>query len=405
MAGRVTARVKWWRDAWWVFAQGPGIRNASGRKTKNFGPSEEDRARAEKVAERLRQSDTTARGALVPLPTDQMLEEWLEAHRATLKKSTWGTTRSMIEVHLVPFFGDRDLRDISKSDLLAFATQKIGEGKSPKLVSNTLGILRGVINLAKEEGLIERNVASKTVGEIVGKLERSQASEVRQVDAWTREEVVAILDIAREKEPRIYPVIHTLLSTGMRRGEVLGLQWKDIDWSRRKIHVRRSRVRDRTGTPKSGKARQVDMSPQLEEVLRSLQAERRRAKPWRDPDGWVFTSRDGNQPLGETVFNRGWQRIRREFAKHGIRPLTLHSARHTWATLALRAGKSIRWIADQLGHSDPALTLRIYAHVLPDEGEDLGFLDFTASCSPSNSRATGSSDAASRIAQRRGVTE
>jgi hypothetical protein len=55
----------------------------------------------------------------------------------------------------------------------------------------------------------------------------------------------------------------------MRRGEALGLQWKDIDWSRGKVHVRRSRVRDRTGTPKSGKARQVDMSPQLEETLRT----------------------------------------------------------------------------------------------------------------------------------------
>ncbi len=147
------------------------------------------------------------------------------------------------------------------------------------------------------------------------------------------------------------------------------------------------------------------MSPQLERVLRSLQVERRRAKPWRDPDGWVFTSRDGNQPLVGTVFNRGCQRVRRHFAKHGIRPLTLHSARHTWATLALGAGKSIRWIADQLGHSDPALTLRIYAHVLPDEGEDLGFLDFTASCSTSNSLTTGKSRAVSMIAQRRDVAE
>ena len=71
-----------------------------------------------------------------------------------------------------------------------------------------------------------------------------------------------------------------------------------------------------------------------------------------------------------------WQRLRRHFAKPGNRPLTLHSARHTWATLALRAGKSIRWIAEQLGHSDPAIPLRIYAHVLPDEGQDLAFLDF-----------------------------
>ncbi len=384
MAGRVTARVKWWRGAWWVFAQGPGIRNASGRKAKKLGPSEEDRVKAERVAERLRQSGTSAvRGALTPLPTDRALRDWFGAHEATLKKSTRSTTRSMIEVHLVPYFGDRDLREVSRADILAFASKKVGEGKSPKLVGNVLGILRRVMNIAKDEGLLERNVASR-LGEIVGKLERSQASEVRQVDAWTHEEVVGILELVREKEPRVHPVLHTLLSTGMRRGEALGLQWKDIDWSRRKIHVRRSRVRDRTGTPKSGKARQVDMSPQLEEVLRALQAERRRARPWRDPDGWVFTSRDGDQPLGETVFNRGWQRLRRHFVQHGIRPLTLHSARHTWATLALRAGKSIRWIAEQLGHSDPAITLRIYAHVLPDEGEDLGFLDFETGCSTSS---------------------
>jgi hypothetical protein len=127
------------------------------------------------------------------------------------------------------------------------------------------------------------------------------------------------------------------------------------------------------------------VSPQLEAVLRALQAEKRRAGPWREPGGWVFTSLDGRQLMGETVFNRGWQRLRRNFAKPGNRPLTLHSARHTWATLALRANKSIRWIAGQLGHSDPAITLRIYAHVLPDEGEALGFLDFDAGCSTSNS--------------------
>lgn len=91
------------------------------------------------------------------------------------------------------------------------------------------------------------------------------------------------------------------------------------------------------------------------------------------------------------MFNRAWQRLRRCFAKKGVRRLTLHSARHTWATLALQAGKSIKWIADQLGHSDPAFTLRIYAHSLPDESQDLGFLDFEAGCSMSSSTATAGS--------------
>lgn len=67
---------------------------------------------------------------------------------------------------------------------------------------------------------------------------------MRQVDAWTREEVVAILKLAREKEPRLALVLQLLFSTGLRRGEALGLQWKDVDWSRHKIHVRCARVRD-----------------------------------------------------------------------------------------------------------------------------------------------------------------
>lgn len=71
-------------------------------------------------------------------------------------------------------------------------------------------------------------------------------------------------------------------------------------------------------------------------------------------------------------------RLRRRARKKGIHPLKLHCARHTWATWALTSGKSIRWVADQLGHADPALTLRVYAHRLPEEEEDLSFADLDA---------------------------
>ena len=91
----------------------------------------------------------------------------------------------------------------------------------------------------------------------------------------------------------------------------------------------------------------------------------------------MFCSRNGT-PLEPGRVSRRWGRIRKRAAAHGVRPLRLHAARHTWATLALRSGKSLRWVARQLGHADPALTLRVYAHALSEEGSDLGFADFGA---------------------------
>src|SRR5262249_54034307 len=90
---------------------------------------------------------------------------------------------------------------------------------------------------------------------------------------------------------------------------------------------------------------------------------------------WVFPSEAGT-PLVPRNVERVWYRVRRRAAKKNIRPLKLHSTRHTWATLALRAGKSVRWVAEVLGHSDPALTLRVYAHAMPADESDLSFADF-----------------------------
>ena len=95
---------------------------------------------------------------------------------------------------------------------------------------------------------------------------------------------------------------------------------------------------------------------------------------WPEVPPWIFCSTQGT-PL-EANLGRLWERVRRRAKAAGIRPLKLHSTRHTFATHALRAGKSIRWVAAQLGHADPALTLRVYAHALREEESDLGFADF-----------------------------
>jgi hypothetical protein len=93
---------------------------------------------------------------------------------------------------------------------------------------------------------------------------------------------------------------------------------------------------------------------------------------------WVFCSKAGT-PLDERNVTRCWDRVRRRAQKLGARPLKLHTARHTFASLALNAGRSIRWVADQLGHANPALTLRVSPHALPVEEQDLAFADFDGS--------------------------
>jgi len=169
-----------------------------------------------------------------------------------------------------------------------------------------------------------------------------------------------------------------LFATGMRRGEALGLQWSDIDFDRGRISIRRSITSVGPSTPKSGSGRTVGMTAGLAEELFDLLASRRREQiscGWPEVPSWVFCSETGTAPDPSNV-ERAWRRVRRRAQKRGVRPLKLHCARNTWATLALNAGRNIRWVADQLGHADPALTLRVYAHAMKSDEVDLSFAEF-----------------------------
>ncbi len=159
----------------------------------------------------------------------------------------------------------------------------------------------------------------------------------------------------------------------------MGLQWTDIDLGGGVLTVRRSLTTAGLSTPKSGKPRRVALPASLAEMLFDLLADRRReclAKGWPELPQWVSSSEVGTAWEPRNVI-RIWARVRRRAQKEGVRPLRLHDARHSYATFALQAGKSVRWVADQLGHADPSLTLKVYAHALREEEADLSFADFS----------------------------
>ncbi len=373
----MAAKVKFDRGAWWVFTHYQGK-----RKKKRVGPTKANKREAEEIARKINGAlalGTFRTGAeeSKPLPCDAELQRWHTTYAITMKPTYQALTSGLIRNHLIPHFGSKDLREICDADLLDYIRTKMAAGLTPKTIRNGLSVLRRVLVLLERDGLVNRNPASN-IGELIRRVGRASAKEVTEVQYWTREEVSQLLETARQHEPRFAPLLVALFSTGIRRGEALGLQWSDIDFDRSRISIRRSITNAGLSTPKSGSGRIVGMTAGLAEELFDLLTSRRReqlSKGWPEIPSWLFCSETGSPPDPSNV-ERAWRRVRRRAQKLGVRPLKLHCARHTWATFALHAGRNIRWVADQLGHADPALTLRVYAHAMRNEETDLSFAEF-----------------------------
>jgi integrase len=363
------------RGAWWVVAHFDGR-----RKKRRFGPSRSDKKAAADFARDVNRARAAGTFGLqkgrAPLACDIALRGWLRAYAPTMKPTYRVLAEGIIENHLAPHFGGRDLRELREADILAYIQVKLAGGMAPKTAKNGVSILRRVLNLLEREGAIDRNPA-RGIGDLIRRVAQASATETEEVEHWSREEAAALLETALNTEPRFAPFLAALFATGMRRGECMGLKWADVDFDGAFLSIRRAVTSQGLSTPKSGKARRVPVTPTLAETLFDLLAERRREalrRGWAEIPEWVFCSETGTCLEPRNV-ERVWQRVRRRAQKCGIRPLKLHSTRHSWASWALEAGKSVRWVADVLGHADPSLTLRVYAHAMREAESDLSFAD------------------------------
>jgi len=372
----MSAKVVRYRDAWWV-----RIRFNGKKREKRFGPTSKDKNAALKTAEKINakmllgEYDPNRRNQK-RLPCTPQLQEWLDAYRPTLKRTTEKLFEGFIRNHLSPHFGDRDLQEIGERDLVEFVAVMQAKGRAPGTIKNNLSFLRQVYNsLIRDEKLI-KNPASN-LGRIMRSVQNASAKETVVREAWSHKEAARLIAIAREHESGFAPLLELLFATGLRRGEAIGLQWADVDFESRKITVRRSITSQGLSTTKSGRSRRVVMTPALGETLFAQLTRRQRERierGWPETPIWLFCSETGTAPEPRNV-ERVWSRVRRRAQKQGIRPLPLHSARHSWATWAIQAGKNIRWVADQLGHADASTTLNHYAHAMREDDEDLAFLD------------------------------
>ncbi len=292
---------------WWVF-----ISHQGRRTSRKVGDRKAAREAARKIQARL----TLGKGAFgekakPPAPKLRRYFKRFEAnYKSTLKPSSWLSYEGSLRIHILPELGKYRLDEITKPMMKQLVVKMVEEGlakDSIRLYLTSLGVL---YNQAIDDKVVSEN---PTKG--LGKFYRQAKRKHEEISPLTEEESLLFLEKTLEYERKHYPLFLCALYTGMRSGELAGIQWTDIDWNGKFIEVRRAMNR-----------------------------------------------------FGEvsTVKTRNFKKV---LKKAGLRSIRFHDLRHTFASQLLSNGTNILYVSQQLGHSNPGITMKIYAKWIPNEGQ------------------------------------
>jgi integrase len=300
--------------------------------------------------------------------------EWLAACPLRVKPTTVEFYTASLNRYILPAIGDRVISEIEKDDVQALVSKLHERGlkrTSIRGVLRTLSALLSTAMASPRKTKVTSNPALKTKDLI------AQAGKPKDdPDPFSTEDADLVLAIAQEHFPRWsgqkparvrtdfwYAFLLCGLRTGMRLGELLGLEWGDIDWRARTITVTRNFTHGNLTTPKNGKGRTVDLETELAARLRLLRRQLRAefllyGMSLPDP---IFPSKEGER-LDAANVRRAFRSI---CDKADLRRRSPHDMRHTFASQLLNLGAPITEVSQQLGHSSVAITLSTYARWLP----------------------------------------
>ena len=293
----------------------------------------------------------------------EYLPDWLRnAARGNNGASSFERYEQAVRLQLVPLLGAVTLAEINAGDVRYLKQTLLDEGLAPDTVAYVQGVLSTALNQAVSDRLIPEN-PSRLV-----KRAKSRRQKMRTLDQEQAQRLVAAVG---DTPDRVFYL--TAVRLGLRRGELLGLRWPDFDPGRRELSVRRAEMvrggEERWALPKDGEERTIRLGPRLVTAFqehRKLQAEARlAAASWEHPE-LVFTGKAGVVIRDSTLHDR----FKKILRGAGLPDIRFHDLRHTAATLMLKNKVDVRTVAEILGHKDPAMTLRKYAHVLSDMQDD-----------------------------------
>lgn len=338
------------------------------------------RTQSEAKAKRAEAITAMAKGTYVSrqdVTVGEYLRAWIDGHAVELKASTADSYRSKIEGYLVPALGHEKVQALSPSRLsTVFKTMTEeggrgavhGRGGKP-LSPRTVEFARAILRKAMQDAIVDRLI---DVNPVVGS-KRPRPIKPKHT-TWTAEQVRAFLEA--ESDSRLHPLWVLAFATGMRRGELMGLTWRDLDLDEGIVAVDRSVTqigKNRTSTtPKNHERRRVAIDAATVAVMKAWKVAQAQEKlacgaDWADEVGTVFTWEDGSPLLPDYVTKR-FQRVQAQL-EEPLPRIVVHEIRHSHATILLRAGVPPHIVSKRLGHKNVSVTIDIYADVLPEDDD------------------------------------
>jgi integrase len=282
--------------------------------------------------------------------------KWLaEYAEPRLKPSTLDGYRRYLDGHLIPAFGGFPLRALTTGLIQDFVSGLHARGLSGKSVNNIAVPLKLMLRHAVSWGYLASNPAAA--------VERARV-ETKEMQALSPEQVRRFLAAT---EPEYWLLFTVAVFTGVRRGELLALQWGDVDWQTARLNIRRSLWRGQFIGPKTVRSvRSIDLAPQ---VLGALD-EARPARPPEELKSQLIFSGPHGKPLDPD--NLVKRRFLPTLERAELPRIRFHDLRHTHASLLIAAGEHPKYVQHQLGHASITTTLDRYGHLLPGAYQHAG---------------------------------
>lgn len=281
---------------------------------------------------------------------------FMPAKAVTMSENGRSSYQNCLDRRIYPALGDMKMPEITPAQISALLLDIQAQGKAHATVIKTYTILHTLFKMAYLGDMIDRNPMDK----VERPKPRKDEVKASEPAAYTAEEVKRLLATLKDEPLKWQALIRLLIDTGIRRGECCALKWQNVNFKTGEIRIAGNLCYTAAkgvylDTPKSGRIRVVYASDDTMALLRQLRIEQAK----KAVSAFVFTKEGGPEPMHPQSPTRYLKKLSE---RSGIPDLHPHKLRHTFASIAITNGADVASVSEVLGHSDKAVTLRMYTH-------------------------------------------